>query len=257
VDKHVLSIAGFDPSGCAGIAVDLKTFLSWNVHGLGVITAITAQNTQRVSKVYPVPANAIRSQLEAIASDIEIHAVKIGLLPDASAVELIASLCEEFKLTNIIVDPVLRSSTGFSFADQEVISLYEKKLFPIADVITPNIDEASIFSGMDIETVEDMKSASQKLQQFGARRVVITGGHLQGNPTDVLYDGVRHEVFDSRRIAAQARGLGCTFSSILAIHLARNQPLAAGIESAKNHIGRALSGTYKIGKGRGPLNHNL
>jgi hydroxymethylpyrimidine/phosphomethylpyrimidine kinase len=257
VDKHVLTIAGLDPSGCAGISVDLKTFLAWNVHGLAVVTAITAQNTQRVSKVFPVPPNAIRSQIESIVSDIQVHAVKVGLLPDAATVELVASLCEEFQLTNIVVDPVLRSSTGFSFADEEVIAMYEKRLFPVSDVITPNIDEASVFTGMDIESVEDMKSAAQKLQQFGLKSVVITGGHLEGNPTDVLYDGVRYEVFESRRIAAQARGLGCTFSSIVAVHLARNQPTSAGIDAAKKYIGRALAGTYKIGKGRGPLNHHF
>ncbi len=258
MDNNILTIAGFDPSGCAGVAADLKTFQAWGVYGVAVITTITAQNTQEVTGVYPVNLDIIQSQFEAIISDIEIHAVKIGLLTESTILELVVSLCEKFKLTNIVVDPVLRSTTGFEFTRSPVIAGYKEKLFPIADIITPNIDEASVFAEMEVKDVDSMKGAAVKLHTCGAKNVVITGGHLEADAVDVLYDGAQHEIFTAKRVVnASARGLGCTFSSVLAVHLARNLGISIAIPAAKDYIARAMSHSFKIGKGRGPLNYGV
>jgi len=258
MNKNVLTIAGFDPSGCAGVAADLKTFLAWDVYGVAVITTITAQNTQLVSAVYPVLPGAIQAQFESIVSDIEIHAVKIGLLTESTILELVVSLCTQSRLTNIVVDPVLRSTTGFDFANPAIVAGYKERLFPIADIITPNIEEASVFSGMEVKDVVSMKEAAIRLHKYGPKNVVITGGHLETDAVDVWYDGARHEIFSAPRVInTNSRGLGCTLSSILAAHLARNLSLSVAIPAAKDYIARAMAHSYKIGKGKGPLNHKV
>ena len=231
--------------------------MAWDAYGLAVVTVVTAQNTQRVTGVFPVSNDVIREQFESIVSDIEVHAVKIGLLADASVLSVVAELLREAKLTNIVVDPVLRSTTGFSFGDQKLLQSYRDTLFPLADIITPNLDEASAWTGLELKDVESMKKAASHLHQMGPANVVITGGHLLGEATDVFYDGLRSHAFVAPRISnSNARGLGCTFASILAVHLARNQSIPLAIESAKSYIAKAMVHPYKIGKGRGPLDHN-
>jgi len=255
MDRNVLTIGGLDPSGCAGVSADLKTFAAWRVHGLCVVTAITAQNTQGVEGVFAVTGEIVRAQLQSIVSDIEVHAVKIGLLPDVAALKLVVALCKEYQLTNIVVDPVLRSTTGYDFADEKMIDTCWRSLFPIADVITPNLDEASLLSRMKVEDVSTMKSAAAKLHEIGARSVVITGGHLKGPPIDVFFDGKEYREFEGSRIVSEnTRGTGCTFSSILAVHLARNQDLPTAVIAAKEYIARALTPSWRLGKGKGPLN---
>ena len=257
MNRNVLAIGGLDPSGCAGIAADLKTIMAWDAYGLAVVTVVTAQNTQRVTGVFPVSNDAIRAQFESIVSDIEVHAVKVGLLADASVLNVVAELLREARLTNIVVDPVLRSTTGFSFGDEKLLRAYKDSLFPLADVITPNLDEASAWTGMEFHDVESMKKATVNLHQMGPKNIVITGGHLQGDASDVFYDGARTQVFAGPKIPnANARGLGCTFASVLAVHLARNQSIPVAIESAKSYIAKAMAHPYQIGKGRGPLDHN-
>ena len=255
MDKNVLTIAGFDPSGCAGVAADLKTFQAWGVYGVAVITSITAQNTQEVSGVYPVRPEIIQAQFESIVSDIEIHAIKIGLLTKSTILELVVSLCQRHQLSNIVVDPVLTSTTGYQFAEAEVIETYKEKLFPVVDVITPNIAEASVFAGIEVKDVASMKEAAMRLHEYGPKNVVITGGHLETEAVDVWYNGGQHELFAAPKVANNFRGLGCTFSSILAIHLARKLDLSTAIPSAKDYIAEAMSHPNKIGKGRGPLKH--
>lgn len=256
MDRNVLTIAGFDPSGCAGVAADLKTFQAWGVYGVAVITTITAQNTQEVSGVYPVNLETIQSQFRSIVCDIEIHSVKIGLLTKSTILELVLTLCQRHQLSNIVVDPILTSTTGYQFADSEVIQSYKEKLFPVADVITPNIAEASVFAGIEVKDVVSMKEAAMRLHEYGPKSVVITGGHLETEAVDVWYDGVRYELFAAPKVASpNSRGLGCAFSSILAVHLARNLNLSTAIPAAKNYIARAMVHSYKVGKGRGPLNH--
>ncbi len=258
MNRNILVIAGLDPSACAGVIVDLKTLMAWRMYGLAVVTAITAQNTQRVDSVYPVPMEVIGSQLESIVADIEIHAVKIGLMPNAKTIELIAELLRTFKLTNIVVDPIFKSSTGYQFADDKMIQAYKEKLFPLAEAVTPNLHEASILAGMDVRDVATMKEASSKILQLGPKNVVITGGHLENRAQDVHYDGVRHTVFDAPKLAtSHSRGLGCTFSTILALHLAKKTKIATAIDPAKKYLARAMVHPFKIGTGNGPINHNV
>ncbi|HSE43127.1 MAG TPA: bifunctional hydroxymethylpyrimidine kinase/phosphomethylpyrimidine kinase [Acidobacteriota bacterium] len=258
MNRNILVMAGLDPSACAGIIVDLKTLMAWRMYGMGVVTAITAQNTQRVDSVYPVPMETIGSQLESIVGDIEIHSVKIGLMPNAKTIELIAELLKTFKLSNIVVDPIFRSSTGYEFADEKMIQAYKEKLFPMVDVITPNLYEAAVLSGMDVKDITTMKEASQKIHQLGPKNVIITGGHLETRAADVIYDGVRHSVYDAPKIGSNnTRGLGCTFSTIVAVHLAKKLKPIAAIDPAKKYLARAMVHPFKIGTGNGPINHNV
>jgi hydroxymethylpyrimidine/phosphomethylpyrimidine kinase len=258
MNRNILVMAGLDPSACAGIIVDLKTLMAWRMYGMGVVTAITAQNTQRVDSVYPVPMETIGSQLESIVGDIEIHAVKIGLMPNAKTIELVAELLKTFKLSSIVVDPIFRSTTGYEFADEKMIQAYKERLFPMADVITPNLYEASILSGMDVKDISTMKEASQKIHQLGPKNVIITGGHLEARASDVIYDGVRHSVYDAPKIGSNnTRGLGCTFSTIVAVHLAKKLKPIAAIDPAKKCLARAMVHPFKIGTGNGPINHNV
>jgi hydroxymethylpyrimidine/phosphomethylpyrimidine kinase len=259
MNRNILVMAGWDPSACAGIIVDLKTLMAWRMYGTGVITAITSQNTQRVDSVYPVPMEVIGSQLESIVADIEIHAVKIGLMPTAKTIELVAELLRTFNLTNIVVDPIFRSTTGYEFADEKMIQAYKDKLFPLAEVITPNLYEATVLSGMDVHDINTMKEASQKIQhEFGPKNVVITGGHLETRSSDVIFDGVRHSVFDAPKVGSNnTRGLGCTFSTIIAVHLAKKMKAVAAIDPAKKYLARAMVHPFKIGTGNGPINHNV
>ncbi len=258
MNRNVLTIAGMDPSGCAGVIADLKTFVVWRVYGLAVVTALTSQNTQRVESVYPVPPEVIGSQIESIVSDIEVHAVKIGMMPNARTLELVVELCRFFSFTNIVVDPVLSSSTGYQFADDKMIEVYREKLFPIADVITPNLHEASVFTQMEVKDVLGMKVAADVLLKMGPKNVVVKGGHLEGRAMDVLYDGTKQTVFDAPRVAGtHTRGLGCTFSSAIAVHLARKTKLVFAIDPIKKYISRAMVHPFIIGKGNGPINHNV
>lgn len=257
MNRNVVSIGGLDPSGCAGILADMKTFNAWRVYGLAVITAVTAQNTMQVDSVYPVPLEVIGSQLESILSDIEIHAVKIGMMATAPTIELVAELCKTFQLPHIVVDPVLRSSTGYQFADDKMLAVYKTKLFPLADLVTPNLQEASVFAEMDVTDVLSMKAAAEKIHGYGCKNVIVKGGHLEQRAIDVLYDGIRHSIYDAPRIVStNTRGIGCTFASIMALHMAKKSRLEDAINPAKKYLARAMVHPFKIGKGDGPLNHH-
>ena len=259
MNRNVLTIAGLDPSGCAGVIADLRTFMAWRVYGMAVVTAITSQNTQMVESVYPVPLETIGAQLEAIANDIEIHAVKIGMMPNAKTLELVVELLRTFNITGIVVDPVLRSSTGYQLADDKMIHLYKEKLFPIAEAVKPNLEEASTFTGIKVHDANTMKEAAEMIYKMGPKNVIITGGHLESRAMDIHYDGTKHTVFDAAKVqSSNTRGLGCTFSSILAVHIAKKQKVITAIDPAKKYLARAMVHPFKIGKGQwGPLNHNV
>ncbi|PWT92900.1 MAG: bifunctional hydroxymethylpyrimidine kinase/phosphomethylpyrimidine kinase [Acidobacteria bacterium] len=259
MNKNILTIAGYDPSGCAGVIADLKTFMAWRTYGTAVITAITAQNTQRVDSVYPVPMEVIGSQLESVISDIEIHAVKTGMMPNAKTLELVVELLKTFNVSGIVVDPVIRSTTGYEFADSKTIQIYKEKLFPMAEVVTPNMEEASAFAEMKVNDVSTMKEAAEKIFKMGPKNVIVTGGHLEARAIDVHYDGVKHTLFDAPKVQSHhTRGAGCTFASIVAVHVAKKQKVVAAIDPAKKYLARAMTHPFQIGKGQyGPLNHNV
>jgi hydroxymethylpyrimidine/phosphomethylpyrimidine kinase len=258
MNRNVLTISALDPSGGTGILADLKTLMAWRMFGMAVTTAIIAQNTQRVDSAYPVPLEVIGTQLESLVSDIEIHAVKIGIMPNAKTMELVVELIRAFNLSNIVVDPVFRSSTGYQYVDEKMIALYKDKLFPLAECVTPSLEEAGILAGIPVSDVGHMKQAAEIIHKMGPRNVIVTGGHLEGRAMDVLYDGARHTVFDAPKVAtAHTRGLGDTFSIIIACHLAKKMKVSAAVDPAKKYIVRAMVHPFKIGNGSGPLNHNV
>lgn len=258
MNRNILTISALDPSGGTGIIADLKTLMAWRMYGMAVTTAIIAQNTQRVESIYPVPMEVIGTQLESIVSDIEIHAVKIGIMTGAKTMELVIELLRAFNLSNLVVDPVLCSSTGYQYADDKMIAIYKEKMFPLAECVTPSIQEAAIFAGVPVGDVAQMKQAAEIIHKMGPRNVVITGGHLEGRAMDVLYDGTRHTVFDAPKAATtHTRGLGDTFSAIIALHLAKKVKVSAAVDPAKKYIVRAMVHPFKIGNGNGPLNHNV
>lgn len=252
----VLAIAGLDPSGGAGISADLKTIAAYRQHGAAVVTSITAQNTLGIQAIYDLPMEFVAQQIESVVSDLEVHAVKIGMLGTARTVSLMASLIESLRLINVVVDPVLRSTTGTPLMEKSGIGTMREHLLPKVDVLTPNIEEAAILTGLSVNDLASMKEAARAIHRMGARNVVVTGGHLGGRAIDVLYDGSRAAVFDSTKILTNnTHGIGCTFSTAIACQLARGVNIAEAVDGAKRYIARAVSHSSRIGKGSGPLNH--
>jgi hydroxymethylpyrimidine kinase/phosphomethylpyrimidine kinase len=254
--RTVLSIAGWDPCAGAGLAADLKTIAAFGQYGVGVVTSVTAQNTQGIHAIYDLPMEFIAQQIESLTSDVEIHAVKVGMLGTIRSVNIVASLIESLRLPNVVVDPVLRSTSGTALLEKKAIPALKEKLFPLAEVVTPNLSEATTFTGIRIGELRSMKDAARKMVQAGARRVVVTGGQMGGRAIDVFYDGSSFSLYDSTRVqSSNTHGLGCTFSTAVACLLARGTPHAEAVDAAKRYIARAMNHPYRIGKGDGPLRH--
>jgi len=256
MSRTILSVAGLDPSGGAGVSADLKTFAAYRHHGAAVVTSITAQNTLGVQAIYDLPVEFVEEQIKAVASDLEIHAVKIGMLGTEGVVNLVARLMESLQLPNVVVDPVLRATSGTPLLEKKGIAALRETLLPRAHVVTPNMEEAATLTGINVVDLGSMKEAARAIHRLGARAVVVTGGHLGSRAIDVLFDGARTAVFDSTKIQSNnTHGIGCTFSAALACQLARGLDLAEAVDGAKRYVSRAVSHTSKIGKGAGPLNH--
>jgi hydroxymethylpyrimidine/phosphomethylpyrimidine kinase len=254
--RTVLSIAGLDPSGGAGVSADLKTIAAYHQHGAAVVTSITAQNTLGIQAIYDLPMEFVGQQIDSVVTDLEIHAVKIGMLGTGRTVSLVASLVESYALPNVVLDPVLRSTSGTPLLEKKGIEVLREKLLPRVHLVTPNMEEAAILTGMAVTDLASMKEAARALHRMGARAAVVTGGHLGNRAIDALYDGRRSAVFDSTKIASpNTHGIGCTFSTAVACQLARGIDLAEAIDGAKRFVARAVSHASRIGKGAGPLNH--
>jgi len=253
--KKILTVAGSDSSGGAGIQADLKTITLMGEYGLSVITALTAQNTQGVFGIYPVPLDFISSQWEAIVSDIEIDAIKTGMLGDEKVISLICQKIKKSKIPIRVFDPVMVAKSGASLLTPSGRKALVKELLPLATIITPNIPEAQIICGFSIRTEEDMKKSAQKIYQLGAKNVLIKGGHKKGKAVDVLYDGKEFFLFSHPRIdTIHTHGTGCTLASAIAVELARNTPVPEAVEKAKEFITSAIRYAFPLGKGRGPTN---
>lgn len=249
--SKVLTIAGFDPSGGAGILADIKTISSLGSYGIAAITAITYQNTKEVLGYYALSEKNLKSQLEAILSDIEVDAVKTGMLASKENVDTIASILSSYTLSPVVVDPVIASSSGYQLLEDSGIKSLKEKLFPLAEVITPNLMEASRLAGFKVESLDHMKKAAEILFQFGSANVIITGGHLKGEPVDVLFDGREFSLFEERRIEGiEVHGLGCHFSAALATLLSQGLKLKDAVKKAKKIIRNSLQKGMKIGQGR-------
>lgn len=251
----LLTIAGFDPSAGAGVAADLKTFAAHNCYGVAVITALTVQSTRGVRGVQPVSAEVLRAQLEELVKDVSVAAVKIGMLGTRANVQVVAELLEKKKFSYVVLDPVLRATSGVELLDASGCKELSKRLLARATVITPNIAEAAALSGIPIKGIDEMRAAAEKLCATGARAVVITGGELE-KPVDLLYDGSTFTPFGSDRVKSEnTHGTGCTFSSAIAANLAAGRQLADAVMLAKAYVAKAIEKGYAIGKGKGPLNH--
>ncbi|MDA8240130.1 MAG: bifunctional hydroxymethylpyrimidine kinase/phosphomethylpyrimidine kinase [Nitrospiraceae bacterium] len=244
----VLTIAGSDPSGGAGIQQDLKVFRSFGTYGLSVVSSLTAQSSAGVAGVMAVPGKFVTKQLAVVVADIMPDAIKTGMLYSEENVNAVAAAIRRFSLPNVVVDPVIRSSTGRSLCMGNVPGAMKKRLLPLCTVVTPNIHEASILSGMRIRTLRDMEKAAVKLAHLGAGSVIITGGHLEAAATDLVYDG-RFHYLKGRKISGEYHGTGCTFSAALASLLAKGESVPSAALKAKKFMGSAFRKTFSPGTG--------
>lgn len=256
--KAVLTIAGSDCSGGAGIQADLKTMTMNGVYAMSVITALTAQNTLGVTGILDVGVDFLKKQLDAVFTDIYPEAVKIGMLSSKDLILTISNSLKEYKAKNIVVDPVMVSTSGSKLIADEAIETMCEELFPLATVITPNIPEAEILSGMKIKSSEDMVEAAKKINAKYGCAVLCKGGHSLNDANDLLFDGKNIKWFRGRRIDnPNTHGTGCTLSSAIASNLAKGMKLDEAIEKAKEYISNALLEMLDLGKGRGPMDHGF
>src|SRR6266849_4916270 len=251
----LLTIAGFDPSCGAGTAADLKTFAAHGCYGVAAITSLTVQNTQGVEDVQNTPSATLRAQLEALANDCDIAAVKIGMLGNRGNAATVAEFLDAYKFLHVVHDPVMKSSSGAELLDAAGIKYLTTELLKRSSVITPNVPEAEILTGLTIKDVSDMEAAARKIVEMGAHAVIVKGGHMD-RANDVLFDG--NEIFvltgDKNR-EDTLHGTGCTFASAIAAQLASGRGLVEAAMLAKAYVTKAIEKAYSIGKGREPLDH--
>ncbi len=258
---RVLTIAGSDSGGGAGIQADLKTFSALGCYGMSVITALTAQNTRGVTGIHPVPPSFAAEQISAVFSDIGADAVKIGMLYSAELIEVVAGQLSARGARNIVLDPVMVAQSGDKLLQDEAIEAIKKHLLPLADVVTPNIPEARVLLDQRLENLEDMQAGAKALAAFGSQSIIIKGGHLtEGDSTDLLYltGEDRFVILEGARITTRNNhGTGCTLSSAIASYLARGCSIEEAAGKAKSYISKAIEAgaSYKIGQGHGPVHH--
>jgi hydroxymethylpyrimidine/phosphomethylpyrimidine kinase len=254
--SKVLTIAGSDSGGGAGIQADLKTITVLGGFGMSVITALTAQNTLGVHAVHEVPPDFIAAQFDAVAGDIGVDAAKTGMLPSAAIMEIVAVKVRQYGIRKLVVDPVMVAKGGTSLMDPGARTVLIKSLLPLALVVTPNIPEAEILTDVIIASVSDMKAAARIIYELGAPNVVVKGGHLPGGAVDVLYDGRNFYEFPFKRIATKdTHGTGCTFSAALATRLAQGGTVREAVAAAEKYMAAAVGAALRLGAGHGPTNH--
>lgn len=267
----VLSIAGFDPSSGAGVTADIKTIAAHGCYGIACITAMTVQSTSGVKKVAPSDPSLVAETLEELIEDVEIAAVRIGMLGSGKVAKAVADFLEVSKkgasanrsgrsrLPNVVLDPILKSSSGADLLDLPGTRIIVERLIPIADVVTPNVDEASAITGLNVQELDEMKAAAAKLHEMGATAVVVTGGHLD-KAIDLLSfttkRGVEQEIFKAERQRSNStHGTGCAFATAMACHLALDRGLAEAALLSKTYVTAAISYGHPLGKGVGPVHH--
>lgn len=254
--KTALTIAGSDPSGGAGLQADLKTFLTNGVYGMSVITSVTSQNTTGVSGVFDLPPEVVASQLDAVFSDIFPDSVKIGMVSSDEIIFVIAEKLKQYGAKNIVLDTVMVSTSGCPLLKDSAKAALIDKLFPLADIITPNIPEAQILSGINIKTENDMLNAAKEISDKYKVRVLLKGGHLTDDASDIFYDCACYRRYSIARINnPNTHGTGCTLSSAIAANLANGMDFDNAIRRAKDYITGALLDGMDLGSGSGPLNH--
>lgn len=259
---RVLSIAGSDSGGGAGIQADLKTFSALGCFGMTAITAITAQNTLGVKGIHGVPAEMLQAQIDAVVQDIGVDAIKIGMLHAPEIVRVVADAIRRYDIRKVVLDPVMVATSGDKLIHDETAEVLVRELFPLASVITPNLDEAGWLIGRKLHDVADMETAAQRLLEMGAKHVLLKGGHLPGDwVVDLLagQGGLRKELGSQRIQTHNGHGTGCTLSSAIAAHMALGLELEQAVESARTYILGAIAAGAQVhtGKGHGPLNHGF
>lgn len=254
--KTALTIAGSDCSGGAGIQADLKTFSANGVFGMSVIVSVVAENTSRVISVEDISPEMINNQIDAVFEDIEVDAVKVGMLSSEICMKAVAEKLRRYKPKYTVIDPVMVAKGGHALMKPEALEALKTEVIPLAYVLTPNIPEAETITEMSIESQEDVQEAAKKIYSLGAKNVLIKGGHLSGDAIDLLYDGKSFYTFTTERINTKnTHGTGCTFSSAIAANLANGLTLNKAVEKAKTYITTAIEHSLPIGKGHGPTNH--
>lgn len=261
--KVCLTVAGLDPSGGAGIIADAGTFRAFGCFPLAAVSSLTFQNTQGVFGAVNQSAETVRGQIEPLIEDFEISAVKTGMLPNAEVIETVAKLIEKNKLKNLVVDPVLRSTSGYALIDENAVEALIEFLFPLAMVVTPNIPEAERLAGIKITNEADRRRAAKIIQNLGAKSVVIKGGHFPqvdktSSVDDFLLTEKRELVFPGKHIPSEAtHGTGCVFAAAVAACLARGKDLEKSVETAKKFVSAAIRTATRIGRGVSPVNHSV
>ena len=254
--KTALSIAGSDCSGGAGIQADLKTMTMNGVYAMSVVTALTAQNTTGIRAIQETTPAFLKDQLDAIFEDIYPDAVKIGMVASSNLIRVIADRLRFYRAKNVVVDPVMVATSGSGLLADNAVQTLMEELLPLATLVTPNIPEAQILSGLTIETAEDMVTAARKIGDSCHCAVLLKGGHSINDANDLLYTNGELIWFTGRRIDnPNTHGTGCTLSSAIAANLAKEFPLAASVQKAKDYISGALAAMLDLGKGAGPMNH--
>lgn len=254
--KKCLTVAGSDCSGGAGIQADLKAFSAHGCYGASVITSVVAENTSRVISVHNIPVREIELQIDAVFEDMEIDAVKLGMLPTVEIITAVAEKLRQYKPKFVVCDPVMVATSGDALSENNVAAAFIDRLFPLSDVITPNIAEAETFLGGYIDDVENMKEAARKLHEYGAKAALVKGGHLAGSPVDVLFDGAEYTELSARRVdSPNTHGTGCTLSSAIAADLALGHGLKEAVRLSKEYVTEAIENSYTVGKGHSPVHH--
>ena len=251
-----LTIAGSDSGGGAGIQADLKTFSAFRVFGMSVITAVTAQNSLGVQGVENLPPAFVAQQLRSVLGDFGADAAKCGMLSTAPIIEAVAAVLGEQRIDKLVVDPVMVAKSGDALLEPQARRALTERVLPLALVVTPNLPEAEVLAGMRVAEPEDMEEAARRIHALGPRYVLVKGGHLKGDATDLLWNGRDFTRFTAARIdSANTHGTGCTFSAAIVAGLARGQALGDSIRAAKAYVTMAIREGFKAGRGVGQLRH--
>jgi hydroxymethylpyrimidine/phosphomethylpyrimidine kinase len=255
----VVTIAGFDPSSGAGITADIKTIAAHGYYGVACITALTVQSTTGVRRVEPVSVELIRETLSDLARDIEIAAVHVGMLSTGKVAEAVADFLEKAKPPYVVLDPILKASSGTALLDDSGAKVMTERFLALATVVTPNVDEATVLTGLPVTNLEQMRAAAIRLHEMGAAAVVVTGGHLE-KAIDLLSftsrRGIQQEVFKSpRQRSNSTHGTGCAFATAMACHLAQGRGLPEAVLLAKVYVSAAIANGYPLGQGTAPVHH--
>jgi hydroxymethylpyrimidine kinase/phosphomethylpyrimidine kinase len=253
--KRILTIAGSDSGGGAGIQADLRTISLLGAYGMSAVTAVTAQNTLGVQCIHEIPARFIEKQIDSVLSDIGADAIKTGMLVNREIIEVVSKKIKQYKVKKVVVDPVMASKGGTLLLRRDAQDALIQKLIPLAWVMTPNLMEASALTGLKVDSLGGMKGAARLIHKLGAKYVVVKGGHLKGMPIDLLYDGKKFTEVKGPRIESKnTHGTGCTFASALATLLAKGDRVDEAVRKAKTFTATAIQSGLSLGKGAGPVN---